>query len=462
MKISSLVVLAFGLLAAPFAMAAGMPAGGGLLITHVNSQQWQVRLISGTDPQGFSGTLDSNLAITGLQGVLLESNDSAKMLTSSSVGANMKAWPGRYDGFNFTTSAGATLCLRDTGSNGLKMFIGDTAADATPVTAPVALAGTGACGSTPPPPPPDKRKFHAGHWIVMDRGNSTQKVMDTTVQPGVVGVVKRYTWRILEPSQGNYDFSTIASDLNWAAVNGRHLIVMIEYKTFRDEKAGPAYLDQYEAHNNLGGYSLVLWNPTVTARYNALTKAMGAQFDSNKSFEGIATQESAMSLDSSVLNQFGYSPEKYRDALISMLSNATQNMPTSRVFWLMNFIVGNQDYIGTVANAVASKGVVMGGPDVWPDNQSLQSRTYPYYAEMAGKMPLFGQVENVCYSEPHMTSGYSTKYWTMQELFNYARTQLHVNYMFWVRVTKPAGSPGYDWEDALPVIAANPNFTPAP
>jgi hypothetical protein len=78
---------------------------------------------------------------------------------------------------------------------------------------------------------------------------------------------------------------------------------------------------------------------------------------------------------------------------------------------------------------------------------------------MAGKMPLFGQVENVCYSEPHMTSGYTTKYWTMLELYNYAMSQLHVNYMIWVRITQ---SPGYTWLDALPVIAAYPQLNPFP
>ena len=48
----------------------------------------------------------------------------------------------------------------------------------------------------------------------------------------------------------------------------------------------------------------------------------------------------------------------------------------------------------------------------------------------------------------------------MTELFNYARTKMHVNYMFWVRVTVPPAPGAYDWTDALPVIAANRNFTP--
>ena len=49
-------------------------------------------------------------------------------------------------------------------------------------------------------------------------------------------------------------------------------------------------------------------------------------------------------------------------------------------------------------------------------------------------MPLFAQVEDICYSALHMTSGYPTKYWTLPELFRYARDELHVNYMFWVRI----------------------------
>ena len=58
------------------------------------------------------------------------------------------------------------------------------------------------------------------------------------------------------------------------------LIVVVEYKTFCREKAGPAYLDSLEVRNNMGGYTLELWSPTVVARYNALIKAMGAQIDS--------------------------------------------------------------------------------------------------------------------------------------------------------------------------------------
>jgi len=463
MKLSQLMLAATTLVVAPLAMAASAPPDSGLLITRTNSQQWEIRLISGSQAEQFSGVIDSDLPFSAVSPVKLESKDSAKLLTATSLGTTLATVPGGVDGVNFSVSADAKLCLRDTGSSGVHIYLGDTLAGAIPVTAPVALTSVDACGdATASVLATSGKKFHPGHWIVMGISADTQALMATALQPGVTGLMKRYAWYSLETSQGVYNFSELKSDLAWAAAHGVRLIAMIEDKTFNGLKAGPAYLNAYEAKNNMGGYSIVRWNPTVVARFNALIKALGAQFDSNPNFEGIATQESALSLDSAPLKAFGYTPEKYRDALISVLSNAATSLPTSRVFWFMNFLVGNQNYIGTIAAAVAPKGVIMGGPDVWPDNQSLQSRVYPFYSQFAGKMPLFGQVENVCYSEPHMTKGFPTKYWTMLELFNYARTKLHVNYMFWVRVTKPSPAGAYDWLNALPVIAANPNFTPTP
>ncbi len=464
MTFSRLIFLTLNAVFVPFAIAQSVPPTSGLLITQVNSRQWQVRLTSASDSLAnsrFSGIMESDMPITGVQGVLLESGDRATSLTANSLGATFTVGPGGTDGVDFTVSAGAKLCLRDTGSSGVPMYLGATLQDAVLVTAPVPLASTDACnGAAGPPPPPGSRKFHAGHWIVMSRGADSQALMQQAVQPGVVGVVKRYTWLSLEPTPGAYQFSTLASDLAWAAANGMRLVMMIEDKTFVMERPDPPYLDAYTPRNRAGGYTMARWTPTVVTRFNALVKAIGAQFDSNSNFEGIATQETSLGLDAQTLSAFGYTPEKYRDSYINTLTASTASLPTSRVFWFMNFLVGNQAYIGAIASAVASTGVVMGGPDVWPDNQSLQSAVYPFYTQFFGKMPLFGQVENVCYSEPHMTDGYTSKYWTMPELFHYARVNMHVNYMFWVRVTQASPSDAYTWDNALPVIAANASFSP--
>ena len=458
MKYRALFSLLLASALSPLAMAQSTPPDSGLLITRVSSDQWEIRLIAGSAAQQFSGVMESDLPISGVAGVKLENPDSAKLLSPNSLGTSLAAWPGGFDGVNFSVSADAKLCLRDTGSSGVHIYLGDSLVDAIPVTAPLALTSADACGDvTAPVLAASGRKYHAGHYIVMGRGADTQALMDTALKPGVVGLIKRYTWRSLEPSQNVYQFAELKSDLAWATAHGMRLIVLIEDKTFSLERPNPAYLDSLTPRNRTGGYTVVRWSPTVVTRFNALVKAIGVQFDKNPNFEGIATQETALGLDSPVLKQFGYTPEKYRDAYINMLSAATVSLPTSRVFWLMNFLVGNQSYIGSIAAAVASKGVVMGGPDVWPDNKSLQSKVYPFYTQFQGKMPLFGQVENVCYSLPHMTKPAATKYWTMLELYNYAMTKLHVNYMFWVRVTK---SVAYDWTDALKVIEAHPRLNP--
>jgi hypothetical protein len=303
------------------------------------------------------------------------------------------------------------------------------------------------------------RKFNPGHYtVILPAHNGSQKYMDDARRPGMVGIMKKYKWRELEPTKGNYNFSQIQADLYWAQSYGMQIIIMIEDKTFKLERPNPAYLDSLTARNRTGGYTMVRWNPTVVARYKALVAAMGNRFDKHPNFEGIAAQETALGLDSSILKSYSYTPEKYRDAYISMFNYALQVMPRSRVFWYQNFFVGNQSYIGAVAKAVGPKGLVMAGPDVLPDRKSLVTRSYPFFDQFQGQMHLGIQVEGICYRALHETSGYSTKYWTMPELFKYARDKLHVNYMFWVRIPTPNPSDSYSWKNALPVVENNQWF----
>jgi hypothetical protein len=196
----------------------------------------------------------------------------------------------------------------------------------------------------------------------------------------------------------------------------------------------------------------------VVTRYKALVAAMGRRFDSHPNFEGIAAQESSLGLERATLDKYNYTPQKYRDALISSFTYALNVMPRSRVFWYQNYFVGNQEYISAVANAVGPKGMVMAGPDVLPDRDSLVQKSYPFFSQFDGRMHMGIQVEDICYRHLHETSGYSTKYWTMGELFRYARDRLNVNYMFWVQIRRSTPSDAYNWNHALPVIQNNPRF----
>jgi hypothetical protein len=461
--LSALIVLA-----APAVHASTVPDSG-VLVTRLNSEQWEITLAGASAPLKFTGSVTSSVPFHSSSGVNIESTDLFTQTSTSNLSMTLSVAEGRKDVVRFSVSMNAGLCLRGSGA---PIYVGESFDDATPVTAPVALNGTDPCGSsattttaiatttaTTAALTTTTRKFNKGHYIALMSYDDSTKMMAASMKPGVKGFLKRYDWRELEPTQGNYNFAEIQSDLIWCAANGMQLVVMIEDKSFRGgTNPAPTYLASYAVPNMGGGHTMLRWNPTVVTRFKALVTALGARFDSNKAFEGIATQETAPSLSATALSANGYTPEKYRDSYISILTAAATAMPTSRVFWYMNFMPGNNSgsYLGAIAAAVASKGVVMGCPDVAPDSKALQTRTYPLFDQFYGKMPLFGQVEGLVYEHLHTTSGYSTKYWTMTEIYFFAKTEMHANYMFWVRLPVASPADSNDYYDALPVIAKYP------
>jgi hypothetical protein len=304
------------------------------------------------------------------------------------------------------------------------------------------------------------RKYNPGHYIAMVKWDvDDHPAIIDSIKPGVVGFQKRYFWHELEPSFGQYDFSQVQRDLDLLAGQGMQLIVVVEDKSFKNVKPTPSYLwNDYTLQNRAGGYTAKRWSPYVVERMNALTAAMGAHFDGHPNFEGIAVPESSLSLDLDVRKAAGYTPEKYRDALIDVLTGAAQNFPTSRIFWYMNYLVGNQGYLADIASAVAPYGIVMGGPDSFPDDESHNRMVYPLYDQFKGKMPLFCSVQFTSYKHLHEDTSYPTKYWTMNEIFRFLRDDLHVNYILWTR--KPHRNPrgSYNWLDALPVMERYPAF----
>jgi hypothetical protein len=153
----------------------------------------------------------------------------------------------------------------------------------------------------------------------------------------------------------------------------------------------------------------------------------------------------------------GYTPELYRDALVEILKNTRAGFAKSQVFWYMNLIDGDKGngYIGEIVSAVIPHAIAMGGPDIIPDAR-WRLLVYPYYDQFKAKMTLFAAVQYASYDTPHVDTTYPTKYWTMAELFQFAKTRLHVNYLFWTRKPKADFPDSYDWTDALPVIRTNP------
>ena len=312
------------------------------------------------------------------------------------------------------------------------------------------------------------KKYHPGHYIsVTPDAQSKKDILDAIGSPhhhkGVMGIQKRYKWSSLETSLGVYDFSEIKSDLDLLAEQGKFLVVFIVDKSFIDSNPLPLYLQEKysiplsKTSKSGAGFISKRWDPYVISRFKALFEQLGKAFDHHPAFEGVAMQESSLGLDKSTLGVHSYTPEKYRDALIQILTGAAQSFSSSQVFWYMNYLSENNKYISEVAEAVAQVGVSMGGPDVLPENKSLNRVAYPYYEQFKDKMTLFGSMQNDSFAE--LRAGRANEYWSMTDMFQFARDKLHVKYIFWNRKRFVGAAQGSNtWLDALPVIEKNPKF----
>jgi hypothetical protein len=212
----------------------------------VNSEQWEITLVGGSAPSEFTGTVTSTAPFYSSSGARLESSDVVTQDSASMLDMTLSVASGRTDVARFSVSMDAKLCLKGSGA---PIYIGESLDDATPVSTPVALNGADACdpvaattagAGTEATLAATTRKFNKGHYIALMACCDSAKIMAASLKPGVKGFLKRYRWKELEPSQGNYNFAEIQADLTWAAANGKQLVVMIEDKSFRHRPISPS------------------------------------------------------------------------------------------------------------------------------------------------------------------------------------------------------------------------------
>jgi hypothetical protein len=85
---------------------------------------------------------------------------------------------------------------------------------------------------------------------------------------------------------------------------------MIVDKSFGHDFPTPDYLKaKYTMQSRHGGLYGGALGPYVNDRFKKLVDKLGAQFDCDPRFEGVAFQESSPSLDEAELDASGYTPE---------------------------------------------------------------------------------------------------------------------------------------------------------
>ena len=310
-----------------------------------------------------------------------------------------------------------------------------------------------------------KIKYHPGHYVAVGPSYELSEIKFLNEQ-AVRGINKRYYWRTLEPEKGVYDFSSIENDLNYLRAYDKQLIIFLIDRTFWIKGAMPDYLSEYELNYEEGGYCPVRWHPVVVERLLALGRALGDKFDLHPNFEGMAIQESALDMSEEDYTKFGYTADKYRDALITILTGLQKELSNSHVFWYQNFMYQDDGHhLRQIAEEIKNSGIIMGGPDILPYNRWYNKMSYPMYREYQGSIPLFCSAQDDSYKhykndirvavrEPMDENGYLT----MEEIFLFARDSLHVRYLFWNYYYGETDNAERSYDDAIKVIRKYPTF----
>ena len=265
------------------------------------------------------------------------------------------------------------------------------------------------------------------------------------------GAQVTYTWRQLEPQKDHYDFSLIRADLEFLRSKGKKLFVQLQDVTFSDARINvPRYLvedsvyhggvaRQYnirgddEATAQPGGWVARRWDPAVQARLHALMNTLGREFDGR--IEGINLAETSVAFgQSGRLHPPGYSPEVYRDAIITNMKALRRAFTKSVVIQYANFMPGewrpveDKGYLRSVYEAARELKVGVGGPDLLPYRRGQLKSSYPLIKESAGVVPVGIAVQDGNYDDVDVATG---KRITVPELSAFATSYLAVDYIFW-------------------------------
>lgn len=291
------------------------------------------------------------------------------------------------------------------------------------------------------------QKFHPGHYMsVYVNGPNSHKILaETAAHPNIIGVQKPYRWDELEPRKGVYDFSEIAADLKFLKSINKRLVIQVQdvwtIPVVPNYLRTPEYGGGYYKGSRSCCYSAKRWHPKVVARLSALFHALGDRFDKDSFVEAINIEETATGITKAEFARAGYTAEKYLSGSKAIMLAAKAAFPNTLFIQYINYIAGNGgSYVGELAAHASRIGVGIGGPGTRP---SVDVDSYPYYEQYDSTARQGVRIEVFNHDDIDPATG--AKY-TPRQLLNFARNQLHVEYVFWHRA-----QPRWD-NTILPVI----------
>jgi hypothetical protein len=265
-------------------------------------------------------------------------------------------------------------------------------------------------------------------------------------RPDIAGVQIVYSWKSLEPAEGQYDFSRIEADLTFLEKRGKRLFLQLQDRFFEiGARNVPRYLLEDPRYggglapqrDNPGegkpeghGWVAMQWNPAVRARFQALLSALARKFDGR--IHGINLPETAADIDPKT-DRTGFDCDLYFAAEIENIRHARRVFSKSHVVQYVNFWpCGWNDengYFSRFFELAAKEGIGAGGPDIVPHRRAQMKNSYPFLNRYKGKLSLVAmavQEPTLTYTNPD-----TRKPFTREEFVAFARDYLGVNVIFW-------------------------------
>ena len=289
-------------------------------------------------------------------------------------------------------------------------------------------------------------KWNPGHYIAVgrrDRDTLLKALAEIKPYPQVKGLILRYEWPQLEKAKGVYDFSRIDHDLALAESQGKRLWIMVATKVFTaGGRAVPDYMHtaEYEggaykiligARDALGstervGENAALHNAKVRDRLIALTTALGARYNRHNAFEGLTFSETAMGQTQVPLT--AEQRQGFFNNLAQVDAATRRAFPNTVVMQFVNF---PRVYLPGLITSMVNNQVALGGPDILLEDPDLNNNIFPLYDMAKGKVPVGPSVQPENYLTTTQNGPYNPP--AISALYNFGRTRLSANYLFWTR-----------------------------
>ncbi len=219
-------------------------------------------------------------------------------------------------------------------------------------------------------------------------GTGTPAANDALNNPAVAGISIRQNWADLEPSEGNFDWSFLDSEVAKAATAGKGILLRINtqankpaWVTAAIELAGGLFFTFDD--NGVSTTIPVFWDPTFLAKKKAMITALGAHFTNNPTVQIVAASFANATTEDwnvphtapEISNWFavGYTTDKMLDTGKQIIDATMAAFPNQYV----TLAIGGNGHVGGTGNLdptamYVAENVIAAERAAWPGRLIVQ------------------------------------------------------------------------------------------